>query len=169
MSSQRVGVGDLKVGDQLKEADGGTGTVLNVLAVQQTQQMYNLTVDTAHTFYVGDNGWLVHNAGSGGCPALIGDKWSKAAVDARIAADRAYYLRLTSPNQINKAIQGGKAPPGLMRVDTPKIPGEQLHIHFSDDSALNIDGTWKHLGSSFSGLTKAQSEFLSQNGWTLPK
>ncbi|AXH00907.1 hypothetical protein DVJ83_17505 (plasmid) [Deinococcus wulumuqiensis] len=23
--------------------------------------MFNLTVDTAHTFYVGQNGWLVHN------------------------------------------------------------------------------------------------------------
>ncbi|WP_424949461.1 hypothetical protein [Deinococcus sp.] len=23
--------------------------------------MFNLTVDEAHTFYVGENGWLVHN------------------------------------------------------------------------------------------------------------
>lgn len=23
--------------------------------------MFNLTVDTAHTFYVGQDGWLVHN------------------------------------------------------------------------------------------------------------
>ncbi|WP_425147053.1 HNH/ENDO VII family nuclease [Deinococcus sp.] len=52
----------MKPGDQLKEADGGTGTVLNVLTVQQTQQMYNLTVEVGHTFYVGEQGWLVHNA-----------------------------------------------------------------------------------------------------------
>ena len=25
--------------------------------------MFNLTVDTAHTFYIGQNGWLVHNCG----------------------------------------------------------------------------------------------------------
>ena len=27
--------------------------------------MFNLTVDEAHTFYVGENGWLVHNCGPG--------------------------------------------------------------------------------------------------------
>jgi hypothetical protein len=34
------------------------------------------------------------------------------------------------------------------RVDTPKVTGEQMHIHFNDKnlSALNIDGTWKHGG-----------------------
>ena len=62
MSSKWVGAGDLKPGDALKEADGGTGTVLNVLTVQQTKEMFNLTVDEAHTFYVGQEGWLVHNA-----------------------------------------------------------------------------------------------------------
>ena len=28
----------------------------------KTQEMYNLTVATAHTYYVGDGQWLVHNA-----------------------------------------------------------------------------------------------------------
>ena len=31
--------------------------------------MFNLTVDTAHTFYVGEQGWLVHNTGP--CDELI--------------------------------------------------------------------------------------------------
>ncbi|WP_425145248.1 polymorphic toxin-type HINT domain-containing protein [Deinococcus sp.] len=63
MSSKWVGAGDLKPGDELKEADGGVGVVLNVLTVAQTRIMYNLTVDSAHTFYVGEQGWLAHNAG----------------------------------------------------------------------------------------------------------
>ncbi|MFN8531670.1 MAG: hypothetical protein U0670_23950 [Anaerolineae bacterium] len=38
------------------------GTVEQVEVVAQHQQMYNLTVDEAHTFFVGDDQWLVHNA-----------------------------------------------------------------------------------------------------------
>jgi hypothetical protein len=33
-----------------------------VVVVQNPQWMYNLTVDVAHTYYVGDGEWLVHNA-----------------------------------------------------------------------------------------------------------
>lgn len=33
-----------------------------VVAVEKSQEMFNLTVDEAHTFYVGEQGWLVHNA-----------------------------------------------------------------------------------------------------------
>ena len=62
LSERWVGAGHLKAGDRLKLADGSLGTVLNVTTVQQTREMFNLTVETAHTFYVGTNGWLVHNA-----------------------------------------------------------------------------------------------------------
>lgn len=61
LNSNWVGAGHLKVGDKIKQADGTTGVVANVVTVRQTQEMFNLTVETAHTFYVGTNGWLVHN------------------------------------------------------------------------------------------------------------
>jgi len=35
-----------------------------VKVVVQPQRMYNLTVADAHTFFVGDGEWLVHNCGS---------------------------------------------------------------------------------------------------------
>lgn len=54
--------GHLVIGDKLKLADGRTGSVVNVTTQAKTQEMFNLTVDTAHTFYVGANGWLAHNA-----------------------------------------------------------------------------------------------------------
>ena len=44
-----VGAGDLKVGDQLKQADGTVGTVTGVQTVTQPKQMYNLSVGVAHT------------------------------------------------------------------------------------------------------------------------
>lgn len=52
----------LKTGMQIRQADGTTGIVWLKWNVRKTQEMYNLTVDTAHTFYVGDGQWLVHNS-----------------------------------------------------------------------------------------------------------
>jgi hypothetical protein len=30
--------------------------------IEKKQEMYNFTVDTAHTYFVGDGQWLVHNS-----------------------------------------------------------------------------------------------------------
>ena len=47
-------------------ADGSTGEVESVEVAAVQQRMYNLTVDVAHTFFVGDGQWLVHNCNSAG-------------------------------------------------------------------------------------------------------
>ena len=62
LNTHWVGAGHLQTGDKLKLADGQVGEVLNVTTLQKTQEMFNLSVQTAHTFYVGTQGWLVHNA-----------------------------------------------------------------------------------------------------------
>ncbi|GAA0501059.1 polymorphic toxin-type HINT domain-containing protein [Deinococcus depolymerans] len=64
LSKNWVGAGHLKIGDTIKQADGTTGLVANVTTVGQTREMFNLTVSEAHTYYVGDDGWLVHNSSS---------------------------------------------------------------------------------------------------------
>lgn len=56
-----VAAGDLWVGEQVFKADGTTGTVQALWFDERSQTMYNLMVATAHTFYVGEHGWLVHN------------------------------------------------------------------------------------------------------------
>jgi hypothetical protein len=52
---------DLQVGMHIWRTDGTMGAVQSVLQVQQPQRMYNLSVAEAHTFFVGDGEWLVHN------------------------------------------------------------------------------------------------------------
>ncbi|MCU0500067.1 MAG: HINT domain-containing protein [Anaerolineae bacterium] len=56
-----IEAGDLVVGDQIRTLDGSYGTVERVTIITQTETMYNLMVDEAHTFFVGDGAWLVHN------------------------------------------------------------------------------------------------------------
>ncbi|MEM9391993.1 MAG: hypothetical protein AAGA02_16055 [Bacteroidota bacterium] len=65
-----------------------------------------------------------------------------------------------------KSRRAGKAPKTIKRFDKGKILGERDHVHFTDGSALNIDGTWKHGGRK---LTKKEIEFLALNGWIIPR
>jgi hypothetical protein len=57
-----VVAGDLKIGDHVRKEDGSYGVVQGSKMWQMPQTMYNLTVDQAHTFFVGVGQWLVHNA-----------------------------------------------------------------------------------------------------------
>jgi len=52
----------LQIGDAVVSADGDFGTVDAVVITDGTAEVYNLTVDEAHTYFVGDGAWLVHNA-----------------------------------------------------------------------------------------------------------
>ncbi len=58
-----VEAGELRQGERVRRLDGGYGEVRSVESVRRPQLMYNLTVEEAHTFFVGDSDWLVHNAG----------------------------------------------------------------------------------------------------------
>ncbi|EFO79004.1 YD repeat-containing protein [Oscillochloris trichoides DG-6] len=60
-----VKAGDLQPGMAVRRADGSYGAVQDAALERQPQTMYNLTVAGAHTFFVGDEGWLVHNEGCG--------------------------------------------------------------------------------------------------------
>lgn len=72
-----VGAGHLVTGDKLKLADGREGSVVNVTTQAKSQEMFNLTVAEAHTFFVGMNGWLVHNTDPSpiACPGLTHSKY----------------------------------------------------------------------------------------------
>ena len=56
-----IPIGELEVGEPIRTSDGSTGTVTSLAIVTESQDMWNLTVKEAHTFFVGDGEWLVHN------------------------------------------------------------------------------------------------------------
>src|SRR5262249_31368360 len=58
-----VDAGALQLGAHIRKADGSMGMLQTKTLVQRPQLMYNLTVAAAHTFFVGDGQWLVHNTG----------------------------------------------------------------------------------------------------------
>lgn len=82
------------------------------------------------------------------------------------AAAKGFSRNIKSVNQLNKLIRKGKLPKTIKRFDKGKTVGELDHVHFSDGSALNINGTWKH---GFKVLTRKEIETLSRYGWTIPR
>ena len=71
-----------------------------------------------------------------------------------------------SPGNLQKTGGEGTAPKSVDRVDKGRGPFEKDHIEFKSGDALNQDGTWKHGGRE---LTGAESDWVQQNGWNLPK
>jgi hypothetical protein len=52
---------ELEMGMHVRQADGNYEMVWFKWNVEKDQEMYNFTVDTAHTYFVGEGQWLVHN------------------------------------------------------------------------------------------------------------
>ena len=77
----------------------------------------------------------------------------------------------TSANQMQKQVERNQAPKGVDRVDraNSNINENKDHIHFSDGTALNFDGTPSHSGNGIPKITKPIKKWIVQNGWMLPK
>ena len=52
---------NLWAGAHVRKANGTYGLLQSLKLIPRQQKMYNLTVAVAHTFFVGDQQWLVHN------------------------------------------------------------------------------------------------------------
>jgi hypothetical protein len=61
LSDYWVGAKDLKIGDTITRVGGLNGRVESVKAFEKSQRFYNLSVQDAETFFVGEGNWLAHN------------------------------------------------------------------------------------------------------------
>ena len=61
VNGQWIDAGQLSVGNLVRRLDGSAGDVEAITLEERPQVMYNLTVAEAHTFFVGEQQWLVHN------------------------------------------------------------------------------------------------------------
>lgn len=103
--------------------------------------VYNFQVEDCHTYYVSEVGVLVHNA-----------------------------CKPTSQNQMQRQVERGQAPNSVDRIDpahTPGIGSSQPHVHFTDGTALNQDGTIHDAFNGVPKMTKKVVDWLTQNGWSV--
>jgi RHS repeat-associated protein len=60
-----VEAADLRLGEHVPSATSGWGLVEHLGWLRGPDRMYDLTVADAHTFFIGEGGWLVHNCSAG--------------------------------------------------------------------------------------------------------
>lgn len=130
----------LRAGDILVTVNGDYVVVEQVQheILETPVQVFNFEVSDFHTYFVGAVSVLAHNTCRG---------------------------KITSPNQMQKQVVNGQAPKTVIRVDNPKIPNQLPHIHFSDGTALNIDGSIHDAMNGIHKLTKSERIWIFKNGW----
>ena len=84
-----VNAEDITVGTVLTSFDGEDGiiplgTITATQRIEQEKMMYNLTVDEGHTFFVGEQGWLVHNGDGYAGPVIVHSPGATDLVAKRI-------------------------------------------------------------------------------------
>jgi hypothetical protein len=143
-------VGELEVGDLVWQAAGSTGVVQAVEVTARSQVMYNLSVAEAHTFFVGNGLWLVHNqCAKGGTYRLIdpttGETMyvgrtrdlSRRAVEHRRDSSKAHLDLVVDLQTDDYAIQRGREQmlydqyhPPLNRIQpiNPLNPRRQIYL-----------------------------------------
>jgi Pretoxin HINT domain/HNH/ENDO VII superfamily nuclease with conserved GHE residues len=145
-----VEVEDLVIGDLVRQLDGTYAPVESITLVRRAQTMYNLTVASAHTFFVGEEGWLVHNTKRCTLRELyLGDTPSKSSATGKRVIDR-----MMDEGKIRLSINGE----GL-EVYHPKTGW----VDISDtDMGHRVDAVswWNEVGRFFGPKSEEVREFM---------
>jgi hypothetical protein len=120
--------GELTLGAEIDALDGTFGTVEAVMVVADAQPMYNLTVDTAHTFFVGDGQWLVHNTNCAPNPHIAAAERAKTLAEESV--ENLHLLYPTTKNRptaysVAVSTRTGNVYRGQSGAPIPK--GDEIH------------------------------------------
>ena len=140
-----VPAGDLAVETKVRQADGDYGVVQAVVVVHQPQAMYNLTVDQAHTFFVGSQQWLVHNACNVQANKAKGDAFRDEVADM---------FQKAGYNVETEVVK--KTPFGVRRID----------VEVSDASGTVLGGIETKVGGSrYTASQRTKDAWLQMQGY----
>lgn len=92
------GAGELINGDVVRNSEGEWGAVRSVREIGRPRVMHNLTVAEAHTFFVGERAWLVHNAGCSPSE-LLAQNMEASGLGPRPAGSAAHHMVSHGPNK----------------------------------------------------------------------
>ena len=130
---------DLRAGDILVMLNGEYVVVEQVQheLLESPETTYNFEVEDYHTYYVGEDQVLVHNE-----------------------------CKPKSAGNIQKQVEAGQAPKGVDAVHKAHtLPHGKPHVHFSDGTSLNYDGTIHDKLGVIPKPARAIRNWLEKNGW----
>ena len=163
-----VAAQEITVGMAVTDSEGDATAVTGMERVDRPQVMYNLTVEEAHTYFVGEGEWLVHNACSSTLDnALGGVKGDKLQAHHLIPGElepgksRAHPLltrAMSDPNDPWKIDSGNNG------EHLPSEPGvKNAPLHRSNHPAYT-----NSVERRLNALEAEERAFITQNGrpWT---
>ncbi|NJK44562.1 MAG: hypothetical protein HC933_09995 [Pleurocapsa sp. SU_196_0] len=121
-----VGAGHLEVGDVVRRSSGRLGVVRGVVNLEGSREMYNLSVGTAGTYFVGAGEWLVHN-----CDLLPDEDLAKLSIQFASAIREGTQIRKGGTSGIIQSSKNGKIYFGIsgdkdILNDLPQFAGKPL-------------------------------------------
>ena len=130
---------DLRAGDILVMLNGEYVVVEQVQheLLESPEITYNFEVEDYHTYYVDEDQVLVHNE-----------------------------CKPKSAGNMQKQVEAGQALKGVDAVHKAHtLPHGKPHVHLSDGTSLNYDGTIHDKLGGITKLTRAIRNWLEKNGW----
>jgi hypothetical protein len=153
VNNQWVSASELSIGDRVRRLDGSFGRVEAITKEERPQVMHNLTVADAHTFFVGQQQWLVHNCFRG--PAAKGFDWEgifrKHSDSGQVAqqSGRKTIFEGMTDNQIQVRVKGAWENRELIKTQTDrdgikrmlysgidKVSGERVEMWFNSTTKI---------------------------------
>ncbi len=165
VSGNWVASGNFQTGDQVQKANGSYGIVEAITFVYDPQPMYNLTVAFAHTYFVGDGQWLVHNGCFNRNPTAsqMADFWKSANSPWGSTWEALANSGNVIAYQADGKIVGALA---LGSRQSAKLPEPALYM-----MALEVLDQYRNQGIGSTLLKEAASESLKQgyngNVWSI--
>lgn len=137
-----VAAGALAAGDEVVNAAGEAGLIELVVFVDVAAVMYNMTVDTAHTYVVGDGEWVVHNecvvrlyhgADSSDINSIVKKgidlSYGRLKLDFKPANQRGFYItniRSQAEEWAQRGARKKRGAPTLLSFDVPQSQFRQF-------------------------------------------
>jgi len=141
--------GELAAGEQLRTIDGRRWAIGGAVRVEEPRLMFNLTVAEAHTYAVGSDGWVVHNACSRvlrrniGAPSWADEatEWQAHHIIPGEFEDHPFVIRASDSGwNIDAADNGIALPKWEADADRLGLPAHRgYHRHYSADVGDRLD------------------------------
>jgi RHS repeat-associated protein len=149
-SDEWIAAGSLQIGTFVRKASWGVGELQKATFVFDPQVMYNLTVAQAHTFFVGEQQWLVHN---GHCTVSpLSEDWAQKGAHIKVSVGRAVVelsVHPTHEGRIKFSPFFSSTPTRLVEAAV-KLAMEEIRDDSRFQRALynTVDRAIKYLGAS---------------------
>ncbi len=133
-----VEAASLQPGDKIRNAAWGTGTVKAITFTTTPQTMYNFTVATAHTYFVGYAQWLVHNDGC--LPSWVKDGGTLVNYGKNLQSEYKATGSIPSTNQLDIYIKRATEYGVQVRLDPPHpgTPWNVPHLNVGSSGQVHI-------------------------------